>query len=143
MNTLKKYDVPASKVNLEITETGDITSRMTKFMNLMINNGFRFSLDDYGTGYSGLQRLLVQPFTNIKFDKSLLDHAKDNDQNRLLYEASIKTVQNMGFEVIQEGVETEEQKDYVESLGCRLIQGYYYAKPMPVDQFLEYIAVNA
>lgn len=143
MNTLKKYDVPASKVNLEITETGDITSRMTKFMNLMVNNGFRFSLDDYGTGYSGLQRLLVQPFTNIKFDKSLLDHARDNEQNRLLYEASIKTVQNMGFEVIQEGVETEEQKDYVQSLGCRLIQGFYYAKPMPVDQFLEYIAAKA
>lgn len=97
--------------------------------------GFTFSLDDFGTGYSNIVRLVSNIFQNIKFDKSML--WDESAQDILL--SLTKIVREMGLNVVQEGVETKEQLDLVIEAGANLIQGYYFSKPIPIEEFTEFV----
>jgi len=130
----------ASNINLEITESEEadremLDSVMKKFREM----GTGFSLDDFGTGYSNFSRLLDEPFINVKFDKSLLDKAGKDEKDRILYENLVRMVREMDFRIVQEGVETKEQAEYVSGLGCEYIQGFYYSRPLPEQEFLCYV----
>ena len=130
----------SSNINLEITESEEadremLDSVMKKFREM----GTGFSLDDFGTGYSNFSRLLDEPFINVKFDKSLLDKAGKDEKDRILYENLIRMVRKMDFRIVQEGVETKEQAEYVSGLGCEYIQGFYYSRPLPEQEFLSYV----
>lgn len=135
-----RYGVRSSEINIEITESGNLVSLdRNNMLKRFQQYGFRFSLDDFGTGSSNLNRLLNEPYTNIKFDKMLLDCSEDNPRNLSYYENMLHMVKGMGFRVIQEGVETQEQRERVRDMGCDLIQGYYYSKPLPVAAFVDFM----
>ena len=112
----------------------------------MLNGlGFSFSLDDYGTGYSNFSYMFDLPFSIIKLDKSILWKAlnpkgiKGPKSSGLLLSNTIRMMKEMGYKVLVEGVETEEQKVLLEKLGCDYFQGYYFSKPVPGDVFLKFI----
>ncbi|MGN0712511.1 MAG: EAL domain-containing protein, partial [Anaerovoracaceae bacterium] len=97
-----------------------------------------FSLDDYGTGYSNLSRIISLPFRIVKIDKSMTDKVFDSKINAIL-KHNIRLLKEIGMEIVVEGVETEEVVKKVEEMGCDFIQGYYFSRPLPQQEFVEFI----
>ena len=143
---LEKYNINPSMVNLEITESIAITSgrRLKRNMEDLIRHGCSFSMDDFGTGYSNLSQITRADFSIIKIDKSLLwpifEKKNPNRQNaKILLENMVSMILQMGLQIVVEGVETQEQLDYLCSLGVNYIQGYYFSKPIKADEYLEFL----
>ncbi|MBO6112815.1 MAG: EAL domain-containing protein [Lachnospiraceae bacterium] len=145
--TLKKYSLSSERINLEITESAAADNRKVLKDNVNVLNGlgFSFSLDDYGTGYSNFSYMFDLPFSIIKLDKSILWKALNPNGSEgpkssgILLSNTIRMMKEMGYKVLVEGVETEEQKVLLEKLGCDYFQGYYFSKPVPGDVFLKFI----
>ena len=101
--------------------------------------GLSFSLDDYGTGYSNIKRVIQLPLKIIKLDKSFADE-KNNPKLWIVIKNTIKMLKDMNMEIVVEGVETSEGLDVFSELQCDFIQGYYFSKPIPKDEFVAFIA---
>ena len=134
------YGVPPERINLEITETTyeDMGSVMQFNLEALSGMGYTFSLDDYGTGYSNMQRVSKLPLKIIKLDKSLVDDM-GSDDGMSIVRNTIKMMRDIDKELVAEGVETKENLDYLEKIGCHFIQGYYFSKPLPEDEFVMFI----
>ena len=132
---LDRYGVDAKYIHLEITEASMIDlSLLQKQIQTLQENGFRFALDDYGTGYSNLTRVKHYPFINIKLDMEVVwDYYKERDA---LLPAIIKAFKQLNFSVTAEGIETEEMGKVMKAAGCDYLQGYYFSKPLPADEFV-------
>ncbi|MGM9970855.1 MAG: EAL domain-containing protein [Anaeroplasmataceae bacterium] len=138
-----KYNVNPNQINLEITETSDAFS-----YKMMVNNilklqesGFIFSLDDYGTGYSNMRRISSLPLHIIKIDKSVVDSSNEPKMKEALRHI-IQMIKSMDVEIVVEGVETKEAVDLFEKYNCEYIQGYYYSKPVPQEEFIKFVQSN-
>ncbi|MBR0146867.1 MAG: EAL domain-containing protein [Eubacterium sp.] len=127
-------------VNFEITETATEFVHETLRSNVLAlhDHGLEFSLDDYGTGYSNLQRMVDFPFKLIKLDKSFVDQWED-PRMRTVIQNTIRMLKDIGKEIVVEGVETKEEAEWFVEQKCDYIQGYYYAKPMPEEEFLAFL----
>lgn len=137
---LDKYNVSASSINLEITESAAANSP-EMFINTMSELkklGFTFSMDDYGTGYSNLSHMYDTDFDIIKLDKSILWNSYKSKKADIILQNTVKMIKEMEHNIVIEGVETEEQKEYVSRLGCDYCQGYYFSKPVAKEEFIEY-----
>ncbi len=137
---MAEYHIDPNWINFEITETAadGAYERVLETMNAISAEGIRFSLDDYGSGYSNLHRVMSFPYKVIKLDKSLTDEAADPEKRRILEEA-IKLIKSMGARIVVEGVESKEISDWFEAQGCDFIQGFYYAKPMCERDYLNFM----
>ena len=138
---LKKYGIEPEQVNLEITETAASNSSdiMNSNMQNLVEKGISFSLDDYGSGYSNINYIINLPFHLIKMDKNIVWSAFDNERAGTVLESSVSMIQRLDLKIVAEGVETEEQKDALTRMGCEYLQGYYFSKPLPEKDFLEYL----
>ncbi len=136
-----KYGVDAGQINLEITEsvTSDETAAVQEVLRQLQEAGYTFSLDDYGTGYSNMARLIESSYTNVKIDKSLLWGGEKNPGTAQLLRNMIRIIRSLDMNVIQEGVETAEQLDRVVKAGCNLVQGYYFSRPLPEKEFVGFL----
>jgi len=136
----KKYHVNPARVNLEITETTYENIGETTDTNIRIlsENGYSFSLDDYGTGYSNMQRISKLPLKIIKIDKTLVDDM-ENRSGMSVLRNTVSMMKDIRKEIVCEGVETAEQLDVLTGLGVDFIQGYYFSKPLPADSFVSFI----
>ena len=137
---LNKYNLKPEQINLEITETAantaqDIVEENIRFLS---EQGVAFSLDDYGTGYSNLSRIICLPFRIVKIDKSMTDKVFDSKINAVL-KYNIRLLKEIGMEIVVEGVETEAALKQFEEMGCDFIQGYYFSRPLPQREFVEFI----
>ena len=134
-----KFGIDTNKIDLEITESATVEAGIDiiEIMNKMKKLGFLISIDDFGTGYSSLSTLQDMPADILKIDKSFVDRIGKNEKNMVDYILII--AKELKLTTIAEGVETKEQKDYLLEKGCDIIQGYYYAKPMPEEEFEEYM----
>lgn len=132
----RKHMVSMENIHLEITEESMIsTDRLIEFMEDMEKRGFRFSLDDYGSGYSNILRMKNLPFLNLKLDKKLVwEHFKSPDKT---LPTVIRGLKHMGYTITAEGVETEEMVRELSHLGVDFLQGYYFSKPIPAEEFVE------
>lgn len=136
-----RYGIPASRLNFEITESASdqAASGVAEAIEKLRRLGYSFSLDDFGTGYANLNRLVSGKYLNVKIDKSLLWDSDHNDDTRHLLESLTRVIQSLGYNVMQEGVETTAQLDRVTASGCDLIQGYYFSRPIPEQEILQYL----
>ena len=134
-----KYGINTNKIDLEITESATVEAGIDiiEIMNKMKKLGFLISIDDFGTGYSSLSTLQDMPADILKIDKSFVDRIGKNGKNMVDY--ILTMAKELKLTTIAEGVETKEQKDYLLEKGCDIIQGYYYAKPMPEEEFERYL----
>ena len=98
--------------------------------------GIGVYLDDFGTGYSNLVNVMTLPFECVKIDKGFIRNIANNPKSRGMLQTVVAGLQSMKVTALAEGVETEEQDTIVRELGIDRIQGYYYARPMPVDEFV-------
>lgn len=125
------------KLKLELTESMLAANQqdiITKMDALKIH-GIKFSLDDFGTGYSSLSYLKRLPISELKIDKSFVNDILTDTNDTAIARMIIRLAQSMELTVIAEGVETKEQRDWLESEGCFKYQGYYFGCPVPVDKF--------
>lgn len=140
LSVCKKYGVNPSQLNLEITETASIFTQrnMMKNINSLFETGYSFSLDDFGTGYSNLVRIALLPLNIVKLDKSFT-WTENSDDLKIILENTINMIKKMNLKIVVEGVETEEMLKRFKDLGCEYIQGYYFSKPLPEYDFINYI----
>lgn len=133
----EQYHVPHGLINLEITESAYMSNPdyMRGVIEQLRKNGFIIAMDDFGSGYSSLNTLRDIEMDYLKVDMKYLPSGKDNEKSEKIM-ASITHMANwLGIPVIAEGVETEEQKDFLISIGCAYVQGYFFARPMPVETY--------
>lgn len=121
-------------LELEITETADDQQISKKALQLK-KEGYTLLMDDFGSGYSSLNILLETPFDVIKLDRKFMENMMVSGKGRLILEHVVMMANKLNLEIIAEGVETKEQVDLLKSIGCDQVQGYYYAKPMPAEEF--------
>ena len=134
----EKYDIPPKYLNLEVTESACVseTPKMYDIMDKLHEHGFSFQLDDFGSGYSSLSSLKDIPADLVKIDLNFLGESRRGSAFRdAVLKQTIRMLQALGFAVMVEGVETEEQVDCLLRSGCNMAQGFYYARPMPVSDF--------
>lgn len=133
---LEQYGVPSHCVHLEITEASMIDfSLLLEQMSELWKAGFSFSLDDYGSGYSNMSRLRCFPFSNIKLDMDVVRaHCADPDQ---VLPTFVEVFKDKGYSIVAEGIETEEMARIMRDMGCDYLQGFYYSRPLPIDEFME------
>ena len=136
----KKYGVDPGTINLEITETTyeNIGEIMLENVSALIKMGYSFALDDYGTGYSSIQRINRLPLRLVKIDKSVLDEVS-TENGRTIREYTMRMMQKTGKQLVVEGAETREAVEMLESMGCDYIQGFYFAKPLSEDAFVQFL----
>jgi EAL domain-containing protein (putative c-di-GMP-specific phosphodiesterase class I) len=132
---LDKYHVMPYEIEIEITESVliDNFSAVSEKLRCLREHGVRISLDDFGTGFSSLSYLKKLPIDTLKIDKSFIDTVLTDSATRIITESIINMVKTLGFESVAEGVEEENQYDYLQVIGCDIIQGYYFGKPLPVE----------
>ena len=133
-----KYGIDTNKIDLEITESATIDSRINiaKIMEEIKKYGFLISIDDFGTGYSSLSILHDMPIDILKIDKSFVDQIGKKDN---IIENILSIAKKFKLKTIAEGVETKNQKDYLTKEGCDILQGYYYSKPLSKAEFEKFI----
>lgn len=139
INIVKENGVPVSCVPLELTESAAIYSdRIKETVEQFVDAGFELHVDDFGSGFSSLVSLNQLPFSTLKIDKSLVDYVCEK-KGETLVEQVIMLSKLLNMKVIAEGVETKAQLDELRKLKCDEIQGFYYAKPMPEEDFIAYV----
>ena len=140
LSCLNKYHLRPEDINLEITETMACAAENIVEQNMRVLNksGISFSLDDYGIGYSNISRILSLPFDIVKIDKSLTDMFDDEKMNGVI-KHTVAMLKSIGVKIVVEGVETVECFEAFEKLGVDYIQGYYFSKPLPESEFVEFM----
>ena len=139
---LKRYHMPATMIELEITESVfiDDMDDVVKKMDVLRDMGIRFSMDDFGTGFSSLSYLRRLPIDTLKIDKTFIDSVVTDNPTRTIAETIIDMGKKLGFHTIAEGVEDEVQFDLLRDIGCDNIQGYYMGRPMVSEKIEELLA---
>jgi len=139
---LQAVDLDPSYIVVEITEglLLDDSSAITGKLELLRAAGMQLSLDDFGTGYSAMAYLKKFHIDYLKIDRSFVRDLETDPGDRAIAEAIVVMAHRLGLKVIAEGVETEGQRALLMAVGCEYVQGYLYAKPMPVEAFLAYVA---
>lgn len=142
---MEKYNIPSSFINLEITESASMEAKRILLNNMksLMDYGVKFSLDDFGTGQSNLNYIVDMPVDIVKFDRDMTNAYFENGKAKYVMDAAMHMVHGMDLEIVSEGIETKEQYEVMEELGISYIQGYYFSKPLPEQQFLEFIAGNS
>jgi EAL domain-containing protein (putative c-di-GMP-specific phosphodiesterase class I)/FixJ family two-component response regulator len=134
----RQYSITQDRIVLELTESSAMVDP-TLTLDLMTRfrlQGFRLSIDDFGTGFSSMVKLVRLPFSEIKIDKSFVIQAERSEESRSVIRSVIELGHSLGLQVTAEGVETSEALDYIKRQGCDLAQGYFFARPMRGDAAL-------
>ena len=132
---MEEHGLPPSRLILEITESAAMadTTRTMEILSRFRLKGMELSMDDFGTGYSSLVELCRMPFNELKIDKSLVLEVHRNEEAKLIVRSIVDLAHNLGLRVCAEGTETIEAMEFVRSVGCELMQGYYLSEPLPPE----------
>jgi EAL domain-containing protein (putative c-di-GMP-specific phosphodiesterase class I)/CheY-like chemotaxis protein len=127
-------------VIFEVTESAAVSDlgRTLENLSRLRMKGFGLSIDDYGTGYSSMERLARIPFTELKIDQSFVKNASTDKASRAMLESGLEMAQKLGIVAVAEGVESRADWDLVRSLRCPIVQGYFIARPMDAGEFLSW-----
>lgn len=138
---VEKYDIDPGLINLEITETASVSARAVLLENMkrLIDYGFTFSLDDFGKGNSNLMYVVEMPVSIVKLDYDLSKAFFTSEKAKHVVKAVIGMSHGMDLKIVSEGIETQEEIDAMQQEGSDYIQGYYYSKPLPVEEFLGFL----
>jgi len=138
---VEEFQIGVDSIEFEITESVAMEHAESTMQRLsaLSNHGFSLAIDDFGTGYSSLSYLKRFPVNKLKLDRSFVMDIPDDENDAAISAAVIHMAQSLGLDVVAEGVETAEQRDFLMGQGCRIMQGYLYSKPLHSKDFLDYI----
>lgn len=136
-----RYGIEPSQLNLEITETAACYSenRLVNNLRNLHNLGYNFSLDDFGTGYSNLIRMATLPLSIVKLDRAFVLMDEEDDKFHVIIKNMVKLFKDMGLKILVEGVETAEMVEKFIDIDVDYIQGYYYSRPLPKEDYIEFL----
>jgi EAL domain-containing protein (putative c-di-GMP-specific phosphodiesterase class I) len=136
---LRRHRTPASRLVLEITESGAVSEQpiVDDVLAELRDAGVQLSLDDFGTGYSSLAIVTRAPVDEIKIDRSFVDDMIDSAAAEAVVRGAVELGARLGVRVVAEGVETTEQRAALIALGCPTAQGYHFCRPMPADRIVQ------
>jgi EAL domain-containing protein (putative c-di-GMP-specific phosphodiesterase class I) len=139
--TVERHNLDPRKVCLEITESAATTNLGAALENLtrLRMAGFGLSIDDFGTGYSSMEQLTRIPFTELKIDRSFVSNAATHEPARVMLTSCLQIARQLKLKAVAEGVETQQEWDLLQELGCDLAQGYFIAKPMEASAYLTWL----
>ena len=143
INTIaESAGIDKSRINFEITESVAATDYnvLSGIISGLKREGYHFSMDDYGTGYSNMESIFSLDFDVVKIDKSILWSAEKGGVGRIVLESTVHMIQQMKREILVEGVETQTQIDMLRKLGVDYLQGYFFSQPVPVQEFVRLIS---
>ncbi|MCQ2493240.1 MAG: EAL domain-containing protein [Lachnospiraceae bacterium] len=138
---MEENKVNPNFINLEITETATIQAKrkLQQNMKTLMDYGVEFSLDDFGNGHSNLDYVIDMPVDIVKLDMSLIQAYDNEKKAKAVVQAAVRMILDMELNALTEGVETKEQLDEMVRIGVDYIQGYYFSKPIPEDEFIEFL----
>ncbi len=138
LDAVEEYRVPRDMINVEITESlfANDKVKIKKDITDIKKSGFKIWMDDFGSGYSSLNLLKDYDFDELKIDMAFLSSFTDKSKNIL--RSIVRMAKEIGIQTLAEGVETQEQFEFLRSIGCEKIQGYYFGKPMPMGEVIPY-----
>ena len=142
---LQQTGLPTSKLEFEITESAAMEDihKTLETLGIFSEMGIHLSIDDFGTGYSSLNYLKQFPINTLKIDRSFIVNLAGHTKDAAIVKSIITLAHSLDFSVVAEGVETQEQLDYLKDLECDEIQGYLFSPPLPVDEFTELLGVGS
>ena len=134
---VSKHGVPSELIEVELTESVIFNNldRAQSVIRELHREGFSVAMDDFGSGYSSLNVLKNLQFDSIKLDKEFLNGFSQNLHAQKVIEGTVSMIKSLGVKVIAEGVETQQQADFLRKTGCDLAQGYFFARPLPAEEF--------
>jgi EAL domain-containing protein (putative c-di-GMP-specific phosphodiesterase class I) len=134
---VEEYGVEPSRLRIEITETVMMQDNENRIdiLNQLKQSGFLVEMDDFGSGFSSLNMLKDMPVDVIKIDMLFLRQTQQDDRGQTILHNVMNLTNDLGLSSLTEGVETEAQYNMLLKMGCKLFQGYYFSRPIPVDQF--------
>lgn len=138
ISILEKHNIKPSQINMEITETATVTSASAVMNNIqrLVNYGIAFSLDDFGSGNANISYINKMPFKIIKIDKYLIWDSFKSSTAGITLEYTISMLNALKLNIVAEGIETEEMKNQLAEFGCHYMQGWYYSKAVPDNEFV-------
>lgn len=141
ISIVSRYGISPALINLEITETASISAKATLHANMkkLMEYGFSFSLDDFGKGESNLMYVVEMPVSMVKLDMDMIKAFFQSEKAKQVVCAVVRMSHGMGLKLVAEGIETKEELEEINREGTDYIQGYYYSKPLPVKEFMEFL----
>jgi EAL domain-containing protein (putative c-di-GMP-specific phosphodiesterase class I) len=137
---ITRLGISASNIEIEITERYifECVKGGSTILNDLQKLGFKIAIDDFGTGYSSMNYLMKLPLDTIKIDKSFVDEVPHNHNNVEVTKAIIALSKSLGYANVAEGIETQEQEDFLRDQGCQIGQGYYFQRPISHEDFVDF-----
>ena len=139
--------IAPDKIIFEITESSEIVNNLhaADVIEKLAIMGITISIDDFGTGYSSLSYMNSFPFQELKIDRQFVEGVCEDPKRKVIAESSVKMAKGLGLEVVAEGINSKLDEDTLRQFGCDIGQGYYYARPMPIVDYIEWLSnqVNA
>jgi EAL domain-containing protein (putative c-di-GMP-specific phosphodiesterase class I)/GGDEF domain-containing protein len=144
LTVIEESGIPAEKIILELTESASIShnQQSLELIQKLSDLGFTISIDDFGTGYSSMAQISHLPFQELKVDRLFVENVNDDHKRKTIAEATVKMAKGLGLEVVAEGINSQADEDTLRGFGCDIGQGYYYAKPMPIDDYLDWLVLQ-
>ncbi|MGG6739862.1 UNVERIFIED_CONTAM: EAL domain-containing protein, partial [Streptococcus suis] len=140
VGTLKRQNLPAQMLEIEITEeTALDLQAATQTLTALALQGVSIAIDDFGVGYSSLGFLRQLHVSRVKIDRSFVTGLADQTENQALVSAVLQLAASFGFQVVAEGVESEEDLQVLQSMHCHAMQGHYFAEPMPAERARQHV----
>ena len=143
IHMMDDMDIQHDWIQFEITET--VATEYNAGLGMVVDGfmaaGVRLCLDDFGSGYANLNTVMRLPFSAIKIDRTLLFDICNDKKRAMFYQSIIETFHRMGYSIVSEGVETEEEMSLLSSWGVDMIQGYYFSRPLPVEELLKLLSM--
>lgn len=138
----RTFGISPSFLSFEVTETAATVTNdsLTSCMEQMLHYGFRFVLDDFGSGYANITQVVSLPFYSVKLDRTLLAHTGREQNTAVVFEDTLRMLKRLGMVTVVEGVESASQLVRVNQLRPDYIQGFYYSRPLPDDRYLSFLA---
>ena len=137
MGLVEEFNTTPSRRKREVTESAIVQGvpKQVELIKRLQGQGFIVEMDDFGSGYSSLNTLKDIPVDVLKMDMKFVEKSDNEQRSADILQMVIAMADKLGMSVIAEGVETKERADFLQSIGCDLIQGYYYSEPLTVDEF--------
>lgn len=144
ITTITQLNLDPKQIIFELTEsaTSNDPIHTQRTINQLHELNFKVAIDDFGTGYSSMEYLSTLPFHELKIDKSFVMNLLQNHRDKAITKTTIEMAKNLGLYVVAEGIENEVVERLLKTYGCEIGQGYYYAKPMPLNDYLKWLANN-
>jgi diguanylate cyclase (GGDEF)-like protein len=145
VDIVRRTEFPSRRVEVEITEDAFVqdAANLSAPIAKLKSAGMSLAIDDFGTGYASLRHLRILPFDKIKIDQSFVADMMHDPESRKIVEAIVGLGRSMGLTTVAEGIESEEQADAMRGLGCRIGQGYVFAKALPAEQVPDFMRIHA